>query len=52
MGDSLKYFSEVSKDFEEQYQWRVDFQQRYEVWKYLIKKFSSELHTYRLELQT
>ena len=42
MSGSLKYFSEVSNDFEEQYQWRVDFQQRYEVWGKLIKKFSSE----------
>lgn len=44
MNDSLKYFSDVSNDFEEQYKWRVDFQQRYEVWEYLIKKFSSAKH--------
>ena len=42
MNDSLKYFSEVSNEFEKQYQWRVDFRHRYEVWEKLIKKYSSE----------
>lgn len=42
MNETLDYFSEVSNEFEEQYQWRDDFQQRYDVWEKLIKKYSSE----------